>query len=76
MNQINDDVLKEKLNKAYDCGGADVLKLLNDTVSNLAEQSPQLEPYVNFCLHVIEAVRQELKEVISSPTEESRIIKV
>lgn len=52
-------------NKAYDRGGADVLKLILFTADNLAKETPELEPYNRFVQVLVEGIRSKLNETVS-----------
>ena len=69
----------ERCSEAYDKGGSDVLALLIETVKQIAEDQPDLKSYCGFTIHVIEAVRQRLKEAVDDQVhdqipQESKII--
>jgi hypothetical protein len=67
-----------RLNEAYDNGSSDCLKILIETVINIKEENNGNDAIVEMMdvfLHIIEAVRQQLYEVVSEPKpEESRLI--
>ena len=85
MKPIKDDDVFELTNKAYDRGGADVLKLelmvLSQIEASLREldeiQASQLRYGVEFSRMLIEQVRLKLSETIENeptPEPESKIV--
>jgi hypothetical protein len=55
----------ERTNEAYDRGGADVLKVILDTLDTLAAKK-ELEKEILFCRYIVEAVRQQLQEAVEN----------
>jgi hypothetical protein len=53
----------EKVNEGYDRGGADVLKIILTTLDTLSEKK-ELEKEILFCRYIVEAVRQQLEEMV------------
>jgi hypothetical protein len=54
-----------RLNDAYDRGGADVLKIVVETVKQIAIDTPEYSEFTAFTLYVVEAIRQKLSEVVN-----------
>lgn len=66
----------ERVNEAYDRGGADTLKILVTTINTLmadaevAQQTTYSKPMFTLFLHIIEGVRQQLFEAVKNHQEE------
>ena len=78
-NRFTQEQQKEILklaNDAYDRGGADVLKIVLSTANELADGLEELKPYARFVTVLVEAIRQQLSEVVTAPVQEDRIITV
>jgi hypothetical protein len=54
-----------EVNRAYDKGGVDVLKLVKETAENVLKTNPLYKEEVAFTLYVVEAVRQTLEETVN-----------
>jgi hypothetical protein len=53
-----------EVNRAYDKGGVDVLKLMKETAENVLKTNPLYKEEVAFTLYAVEAVRQTLEETV------------
>ena len=71
-NSITDDDVKDLTNKAYDRGGADVLKIVMDTINDIRRNDAK-EPYVglftlnqslDLFMQILDQVRESLRNVV------------
>ena len=56
----------QRANEAYDAGGFAVLQIISETVSKIAQDTPEYAEHVAFTLYVVESIRQQLAEVVRS----------
>jgi hypothetical protein len=61
-------------NDAYDRGGADVLKLLLDSLDSIQSTRPELELHCTFTRTLVEVTRQTLNEIVKEASKPETLI--
>lgn len=55
----------ERCNEAYDKGGADVLKIVLDTSTNLLAENPNFASYHQYVQVLVEGIRAQLQDAVA-----------
>lgn len=66
LSEANQREIVERINEAYDRGGADVLKILVGAAKEFAIQNPDYEQHANVTLALIEVVREGLQKAVAT----------
>jgi hypothetical protein len=64
LSEAQQKEIVEQCNEAYDKGGADVLRIIAETVQQIAVDNESMTEHVAFTLYILEAIRQRLSEVV------------
>ena len=56
----------DRCNEAYDKGGADVLRIIAETVQQIAVDNEEMVEHVAFTLYILEAIRQKLSDTVNT----------